>query len=322
MSNIKKIALVTIFLLFFCGCVETLSVKEVVNNSPYTHFVYLSKDAINEFIKENPNIIKEKGIPEDLLSIITSFMTGIYINKDDQSQIAIKTPLWMLGKLYQNENIIASNGYILINTKTINKPNPKFRDYLPNYNDIVSYDEDRAMSIKIDAYTHIGLVTKKDEYLKKILKGLKSIGKIKVINTSVIEKDGYIIANITCEPISLDINYLKENINLDLKPPITVNVVGWEKINENEYKKGLHFIKVYILPVNKETMKELINEQITNEMGNIEKVKDSKYKDWNIEEYMKNNIKTYIGYKEVEYGTVCIITDSLNNLDDVNVHLT
>jgi hypothetical protein len=301
--------------------VGTLSVKEVVDNSPYAHFVYLSKDAIDEFIKENPDIIKEKGIPEDLLSFLTSSITGIYINKDDQNQMAIKTPLWMLGKLYQNENIVSDDGYILINTKTIDKPNPKFRDYLPNYNDIVIYDEDMAISIKIDTYTYIGLVTtKKDEYSKKILKGLKSIGKIKVIDTSVIEKDGYIIANITCEPISLDINHLKENMNFNLKPPIDVEVVGWEKTNENEYKKGLHFIKVYVFPVNEETMKELISEQITNEMGSIEKIKDSKYKDWNIEEYTKNNIKLYVGYKEVEYGTVCIVTDSLNNLDDVNVH--
>ncbi|EHP84984.1 hypothetical protein [Methanotorris formicicus] len=320
--DVKKITLVTIFLLFFCGCVETLSVKEVVDNSPYAHFVYLSKDAVNEFIKENPDLIKDTEIPKDLLSIITSFMTGIYINKDNQNQIAIKTPLWILGKIYQNENIIADNGYILINTKSITKPNPKFRDYLPNYNDIVFYDKDMAMSIKIDTNTHIGLVTERNENLKKILKGLKSIGKIKVINTSVTEKDGYIIADITCEPIPLNINYIRENMNLNLKPPITVEVSGWEKVSENEYKKDPHFIKVYIFPVNEETMKELINEQISDEMSNLKKVKDLKYKDWNIEEYMKDNIGIYIGYKEVEYGTVCIITDSLGNLDDVEIHLT
>jgi len=43
------------------------------------------------------------------------------------------------------------------------------------------------------------------------------------------------------------------------------------------------------------------------------------YQGWYVEEYQNNSKKLYICTKELEYGTVCVVTNNLENLKDVEI---
>ncbi|MBW9223857.1 hypothetical protein KKP90_04695 [Methanothermococcus sp. SCGC AD-155-E23] len=43
------------------------------------------------------------------------------------------------------------------------------------------------------------------------------------------------------------------------------------------------------------------------------------YQGWYVEEYQNNSKKLYICTKELEHGTVCVVTNNLENLKDVEI---
>jgi hypothetical protein len=315
----KKIGLLLIGIIFviFSGCLgSSMGVSQVVDNSPYPEFIYVDKDVMSMVISEKA----DKEIP----SFAFAFIDGAYINKNDKQQIAIKTPLWMVAGLYSKEGISAEEGYIFMNSQYIGKPDPKFKDLLPDYNDVVVYVKEGAICVKVDQeYTLIGAVVEDNsiptEYKESILgmlNGLKSIGNKKVMSSQFIKKDGLIIGNITMEPITVDDI---TNINYDINyVPIEVKVDGWNRKDQNTYTKGYNYMIVYKLPVNKEAIKNIIEKQQLKEQ-NIKKLKDTTYNDWDVGVYRNNFGKIYICSKELEYGSVCIITNDLKNLDDVEV---
>ena len=288
----------------------------IVENSPYPEFIYAGSSAVAHIISRNSG--------KDIPSYLFIFIDGVYINAQSQEQVAIKTPLWLVAKLMDDKSLSAEDGYIFINSHYIGKPKTKFAKYL-TYTDVVAYSNGYLIGMRLydshtgaklyNDYTDVELVMPKlDNVNIEMFNGLKSIGGIKVIQSSV-ENKGNNIAVVNMR-LNAPLEYI---INNGLNPtyvPIKVSVNGWYKKDQNTYTRGRYdTLYVQVLPVNKETMKKIIKKQTG--MQNLKEM--NPYNGWDIEEYSSTLGNEYICYKELEYGTVCVITNNLIYLNDVSI---
>lgn len=310
MSRIKIVLMLGILSFLMCS-VNATEVAKIVDNSPYPEFVYVDNSIVSEVISQNSG----KNIP----SFFFYFIDGVYLNPNNPNEIAIKTPLWFIGKLFKSDEINPENGYIFLNSKYVGKPDNKWVDYITP-SDVIIYTNETAICARTyDKYTDVDIIMYNNETLKQLIGGLKSINGIKVIKSSAETKNNMLIGK-----LRLDANIDKfMNMN-EFNPnyvPIKVEVNGWNKKDQNTYTKGYDTIILYKLPVDKETIKNIVKEQTKNQ--NLKKLKDSSYNGWDVEEYSYNNIGSqYICCKEFEYGSVCVITNKLKNLDDIIISET
>ncbi len=278
--------------------------KTIVENSPFPDFIYAGSSTVDMLISHNTG----KQIP----SFMFNFINGVYINANSPNQMAIKSPLWFVAKIMSNENIHADNGYIFINSHYIGKPDPKYAKYL-KYTDAIIYSKKYVASLKPQGNkTTIELVLDNpNETVIDMLSGLKSIGGIKVLHTNVENKEGGVVVATMLLDAPLD-KLINSGFDIDYVP-IKVSVNGWNQIDPYTYAKGYDKIYIEVLPVNKETMEKIILKNT-----HIQNTKEiNSYNGWTVEEGYTSLGKVYICYKELDYGTVCVITNNLNNLNDV-----
>jgi hypothetical protein len=285
------------------------SASSIVENSPYPEFIYAG-DAVVSLVVNHNSENSGKNIP----SFLFNFIDGVYVDAENPNQMAIKTPLWFLAKLFSNDNIHAEDGYIFINSHYVGKPDLKYVNYL-TYTDAIIYSKEYIMSMKSDDnFTDVELVMPNvNESTVEMIKGLKSIGGIKVLQSNVsVDNNGVLVANmkldaplITVISANFDMNYV----------PIEVSVSGWTQKDQYTYTKGYNKLYVQVLPVDKNTMLEIIKKQ----MGIQNSKEINPRNGWYVEEYTSNYGKGYICCKEFGYGTVCVITSDLSNLDDVSI---
>jgi len=310
---LKGVVKIIIPVLLICGIAYLFlfsggnsDAKSIVENSPYPEFIYAGNSVVSIIVSQNSG----KNIPSFLFNMID----GIYTNAESPNQMAIKTPLWFVAKLMSNENMKAEDGYIFINSKYIGKPDPKYAKYL-TYTDAIIYTKEYVMSMKpYNNYTDVEMVIiNPNKENIELFNGLKSIGDIKVIKSSVENKDNNItIVNMKLNaPLS---NIMNHGFDMNYTP-IMVSVNGWNKKDQYTYTKEYHTLYVQVLPVNKETMVNMVKKQ----MGIQNTKKTNPYNGWDVEEYTSTFGKGYICCKELDYGTVCVITNNIANLDDVNI---
>jgi hypothetical protein len=309
-----RIIRIIISVLIICGIASLFlfsgnnsDAKTIAENSPYPEFIYTGSSAVSLIVSHNSG----KDIPPFLFK----FIDGVYTNAKSPEQIAIKTPVWFIAKLMSNENMKAEDGYIFINSHYIGKPDATYAKYL-TYTDAIIYSKEYIMGMKLyDDYTDVEVVvSNSDEIMTEMFSGLKSIGGIKVIQSSV-ENKGNNIAVVNMR-LNAPLEYI---INNGLNPtyvPIKVSVNGWYKKDQNTYTRGRYdTLYVQVLPVNKETMKKIIKKQTG--MQNLKEM--NPYNGWDIEEYSSTLGNEYICYKELEYGTVCVVTNNLIYLNDISI---
>ncbi|AEH07038.1 hypothetical protein [Methanothermococcus okinawensis] len=308
LSKLKTILAIGVLSFMLCS-VNAADVVKIVDNSPYPEFIYADNSIVPKIIAHNTG----KNIP----SFLFYFIDGVYSNLNNPNEVAIKTPLWFFGKLFMSgNNLNPENGYIFINSKYVGKPNDKWVNYLTP-SDVIIYSNESAICARAhDKYTDINIIMYNNESIKQLISGLKSIDGIKVISSNAETKDNVLIGKLK---LDANIYELMNMGNFDLYyVPIDVKVNGWNKKDQNTYSKGNEIISIYKLPVNKETIKNIIDEQLKNQ--NLKKVKESSYNGWDVVEYSYKNIgRQYACYKELEYGSVCVITDKIENLDDISI---
>ena len=280
--------------------------KTIAENSPYPEFIYTGSSAVSLIVSHNSG--------KDIPSFLFTFIDGVYTNANSPEQMAIKTPIWFIAKLMSNENMEAKDGYIFVNSHYVGKPDTTFAKYL-TYTDAIVYSKEYIIGMKLhDNYTDVEMImSNPDEAMTEMFGGLKSIGGIKVIQSNVENKDNIAVVNMR---LNAPLEYI---INNKLNPtyiPIEVSVNGWYKKDQNTYTRG-RYDKLYIqvLPVNKETMKKIIKKQMG--MQNLKEM--NSYNGWDVEEYSSTLGNEYICYKELEYGTVCVITNNLIYLNDISI---
>ena len=291
----------------------------IVENSPYPEFIYAGSSAVAHIISRNSG--------KDIPSYLFIFIDGVYINAQSQEQVAIKTPLWLVAKLMDDKSLSAEDGYIFINSHYIGKPKTKFAKYL-TYTDVVAYSNGYLIGMRLydnhtgaklyNDYTDVELVMPKlDNVNIEMFNGLKSIGGIKVIQSKVKYDDNQIIVvnmklNAPLEYIlnnKLDINYM----------PISVSVNGWYKKDQYTYTRGRYdTLYVQVLPVNKKIMREIVKDQMGMQSSGVME----SYNGWDVEKWTSTLGNSYICYKELEYGTVCVITNKLEYLNDISISET
>ncbi|MBP2143509.1 hypothetical protein J2127_000664 [Methanococcus voltae] len=170
------------------------STKSIVENSPYSEFLYVDKEVATDFINDSMNIsispsmlffvdsvyinldnstIEDSNITEDKsdTNINSSNNGSNSSNSENKTEVAIKTPLWFLGYLFAGDDISIENGYIFINSKHFGKPD--FNYSYEEYNglmegNIVVYSKEKLIILDSDdKYNYMQMVFKNtDDYAK------------------------------------------------------------------------------------------------------------------------------------------------------------
>ncbi|MBW9222155.1 hypothetical protein KKP97_03805 [Methanothermococcus sp. SCGC AD-155-C09] len=344
-KSISKYKLLTVFLvisILILGIIliniEEPSSMIVIDNSPYPEFIYVGNDILPEVFKIYIN--------EDIPSFLFYPIRGIYLDGGDTGGIAIKTPLWPIVKLVkilslfpeELENIHPEKGFLFINSKYRGPPEKDYRrKYLiQDYDDLIVYLNDTILCAKFGsnniAYFNMAISKDKISYeenedektIVELINGLKSINGIKVKKSNAKIEEDMIVINIVLEASASDIEKLT-NLNLSYVP-ITVKVKGdWIRENDEEdkYIRNLDYMIIYTPPLDRDATLTMINNR-ENISINLKKVKEYNHQGWYVEEYhhtYKGHItKEYICTKELKYGTVCIITNKLENLKDIEIY--
>jgi hypothetical protein len=310
-----KIIRIIISVLIICGIASLFlfsggnsDANTIVENSPYPEFIYAGSSAVSLIVSHNSG--------KDIPSFLFNFIDGVYTNAEHPEQMAIKTPIWFVAKLMSNENMNAEDGYIFVNSHYVGKPDTIYAKYI-TYTDAIIYSNEYIMGMKLyDDYTDVEMIipNSADDVDTLMLSGLKSIGGIKVIQSNIENREGnVVVVNMRLDaPLEQILNY---GFNMDYVP-IEVSVDGWDRKDQYTYTRG-RYDKLYVqvLPVNEETMKKIIKKQMG--MQNLKEM--SSYNGWDVEEYTSTLGNGYICCKELEYGTVCVITNNLIYLNDVSI---
>ncbi|WP_292459653.1 hypothetical protein [Methanothermococcus sp.] len=308
-SRVKIILMFGILSIMVCSA-NAEEVAKIVDNSPYPNFIYTDNSMVSKITSKN----SEENIP----SFFFYFINGVYINLENTEEIAIKTPLWFLGILFKSNNINPENGYIFINSKYIKKPDNKWVKYIAPSNVILYSNKSAVCMNAYDKYIGMKIVTYKSDDLKELIAGLKSINGIKVINSSAETKNNILIGNLK---LKTNISKIMDLTKFDLYyVPLHVEVKGWNKKDQNTYTDGYNIMQIYKLPINKEAMKHIICNKLKNQ--SMELVDETHYNGWDVEEYRyKDSIvgEQYVCFKEFEYGSICAITQNLENLNDITI---
>jgi len=338
--GIFKLALLVILFIFVVS-MELSScekISTVVDNSPYPEFIYIDKDILPEIVEIHLN--------RDIPSFLFYFIDGVYI--DGQSGgVAVKTPLWFIVKLLKMlnlfseelKNIYPENGFLFIDSTYKGAPEKDYREkYLvKDYDDLIVYLNDSVLCAKFDKNNttyfvmavdreRVSYNDEDDETLVKLINGLKSINGLKIKRSHGKIEGNMVVIDVVLEAGISDIEKLK---NIDLTyVPITVKVKGdWIREGENKYVRNLDYMMIYATPLNRDTTLSIINNRELNKELNInlkEKSKEYEHNGWYVEEYLYTyrgfTTKTYVCTKELEYGTVCVITNKLENLEDIQVY--
>ncbi|MBW9221398.1 hypothetical protein KKP91_04300 [Methanothermococcus sp. SCGC AD-155-M21] len=347
-KNISKYKLLSVFLVLsiFVMGINLINAEEpsntiVVDNSPYPEFIYID----NEILPEVSKIY----INEDIPSFLFYFIEGIYLDGQDSGGVAIKTPLWYIVKLVkilnlfseELENIHPENGFLFINSKYKGAPeeDDKGKKYIiQDYDDLIVYLNDTILCAKFHsnntAYFNMAISKDKISYeededertIVELINGLKSINGIKVKKSNAKIEGDIVVIDMVLDANASDIVKLT-NLNLNYVP-IKVKVKGdWIKENDEEdkYIRNSDYMIIYTPPLNKDATLTMINDRENISINLKEKVREYNHQGWYVEEYQYNYKehvikKQYICIKELEYGTVCIITNKLENLKDVEIY--
>ncbi|HIP17519.1 MAG TPA: hypothetical protein EYG76_04395 [Methanothermococcus okinawensis] len=325
-------------LLFSIGPVSAeSSFSKVIEDSPYPEFIYIDNRILPEISKEYIN--------ENIPSFLYFFIDGIYID-GHLGGVAIKTPLWQIVGLAKSlnlfskelENIHPENGFLFINSKYKGAPqgeDSRRKYIIQDYDDLIVYLNGTILCAKFENnnITYLNMITSKDEIpyegnidektIVELINGLKSIDGIKVKKSNAKIEGDIIVINMVLEASISDIKKLT-NINLNYVP-IKVKVKGdWIKENndEDKYIRDSDYI-IYTLPFNKDATLTMINSMVDLDIIS-KKVGEYNHQGWYVEEYQYTyggyTIKQYICIKELEYGTVCVITNKLENLNDIEIY--
>jgi len=312
----------------------------VIDDSPYPEFVYIDGEILPEISKIFANV--------DIPPFLFYFIEGVYIDGEEPEGVAIKTPLWQVAKIIKMlnifneelENIHPENGFLFINSEYKGAPEKDYRcNYITQDSDIIAYLNDSVFcaNFERDDITYLNISISKDripyrdigeeKMIVKILKGLKSINGIKVIRSNAWMEGDMLVINLV---LKTGISDIRKLLNIDFSyVPITVKVKGdWIKINENKYIKNSDYMMIYTLPLDSNTTLSMIDERkelyLDIDLKDLKEVKEYHYQGWYVKEYLYSymgyTIKLYICTKELEYGTVCVITNRLENLEDIKIY--
>ncbi|MBA2861194.1 hypothetical protein [Methanococcus maripaludis] len=182
----KKIVALFVVLTLFSGCIgNDYSSVEIVENSPYPEFIYVNNDMLKIIV----NNISEKQISDHFFVILD----GAYINKNNYSKLAVRTPLWRFGGLFVNENTKSGNGLIFLNSNFVGTPDLKYNIPL-NYNDIIIYDENYGIFIEIGKeYSSAEIIAENFPENKYFMEYTNDIASKNIINRTIIEKEDILI---------------------------------------------------------------------------------------------------------------------------------
>nr|WP_048058438.1 hypothetical protein [Methanococcus maripaludis] len=188
----KKIIALLSVLTLFSGCIgNDYSSVELVENSPYPEFIYLNKDMLK--------IVANKTSEEPVSDYFFVIFDGTYIDKNNYSKLAVKTPLWRFGSLFVNNDIKTKNGLILLNSDYVGSPDLKYNTPL-NYNDIIIYNKNYGIFIEIgQEYTSAEIITENLPVNKYFMENIKNISGKYIINREIIEKEDILIGNYVLE---------------------------------------------------------------------------------------------------------------------------
>ncbi|ABR54448.1 conserved hypothetical protein [Methanococcus vannielii SB] len=181
----KKIILIAIllnviFLTGFSGCIEkNYSSAEIIKNSPYPEFLYVNNNALKLFLNETSK--------KELSDYFFMIFEGAYINTEKPDEIALKTPLWVFGSLFQGENIKSEQGFIFLNSNYVSKPVTNF-SYPTQYNDIVYHGKNKTILFEINSdYSNFAVFMEDNIENRRLLKNISEIGGKKIKNKDIIE---------------------------------------------------------------------------------------------------------------------------------------
>ncbi|WP_459201087.1 hypothetical protein [Methanococcus sp. CF] len=213
-SLLSTITLLILLVLstLFSGCIgNDYSSVEIVENSPYPEFIYVNKD----MLKIAVNKTSEHKTPDYFFIILD----GAYLDKNNYSKVAIRTPFWRFGSLFVNDDIKTKNGMIFLNSDYVQKPDLKFNKPL-NYNDIIVYNENYGLFIEIgNTYNYAEIITDYSSENKYFMENTNNIAGKNIINRTIIEKDSLLLGTYVLEsgiPIG-ELNNSAFNINVSSK---------------------------------------------------------------------------------------------------------
>uniref|UniRef100_A9AA85 Uncharacterized protein n=1 Tax=Methanococcus maripaludis (strain C6 / ATCC BAA-1332) TaxID=444158 RepID=A9AA85_METM6 len=188
----KKIVAILSVLTLFSGCIgNDYSSVEIVENSPYPEFIYLNKDMIKMVV----NKTSEKPVSDYFFIIFD----GAYIDKNNYSKLAVRTPLWRFGSIFVNDDIKAKNGLIFLNSDFVGTPDLKYNMPL-NYNDIIVYNKNYGIFIEIGhEYTSAEIIAENLSRNKYFMEHTNDIAGKNIINRTIIEKDDILIGTYVLE---------------------------------------------------------------------------------------------------------------------------
>jgi len=188
----KKIIALLSILTLFSGCIgDDYSSVEIVENSPYPEFIYLNKDMLK--------IVANKTAEDPVSDYFFVIFNGAYIDKNNYSKLAVKTPLWRFGSLFVNDNIKTKNGLIFLNSDYVGAPDLKYNTPL-NYNDIIVYNKNYGIFIEIgEEYTSAEIIAENLPENKHFMENTEDIAGKNIINREIIEKDDILIGTYILE---------------------------------------------------------------------------------------------------------------------------
>ena len=341
MSETPKYKLLNIFLIVFIFIltINLINSKEppVVDNSPYPEFIYID----NKILPEVSKIYIDENIPSFLFYPID----GIYIDGEDSGGMAVKTPLWYVVKLFkvlnlfseELESIHPENGFLFINSEYKGTPKKDHRGkyIVKDYDDLIVYLNDSTLCAKFDgnnrAYFIIAVSKDRipykenedEESVVDLINGLKSINGIKVNRSKAKIEGDMVVIDMVLEAGVSDIEKLMD-LNLSYVP-ITVKVRGdWIREDEDRYSRDSDYIIIYTPPLDRKTTLNMLKKREELDINLKKKIREYHYQGWYIEEYQNTSEggikKQYICTKELEYGTVCVVTNRLENLEDIEIY--
>ena len=331
-----NIFLMVLIFILTMNLINSSKEPAVLDNSPYPEFIYIDNKILPKFSKIY--------IDEDIPPFLFYPVDGIYLDGEDPGGIAVKTPLWCVVKLFkvlnlfpeELESIHPENGFLFINSKYKGAPERDYREkyIIEDYHDLVVYLNDSVLCAKFDrnnrAYFVIAVSKdripyREDEDEKTILElinGLKSINGIKVNRSRAKIEGGMVVIDLV---LDADVSDVEKLMNLNLSYiPITVKVKGNWIREEDIYVKDSDYMIIYTPPLDRDTTLTMLKKREELGVNLKKKVKEYNYQGWYVEEYQYTFTgcvkKQYICTKELEYGTVCVVTNRLENLEDIEIY--
>lgn len=181
--------------------------------------MYLDNDALKMLLNETSG----KEVSDNFFMIFD----GAYVNQNNSGEIAIKTNFWFFGKIFENENIKANNGFLFLNSDYVKNPEFKF-SYPVENNDIIYHYKNTTILFEInDDISHVSIFTNNTEENKYFMENIESIGQKKVINQTVTVTNGLLHGNYIIEGGNPAFNLNKNYIELNNSKTPTLENTGF-----------------------------------------------------------------------------------------------